>query len=478
MEMKGLAVIIRRLMPMVTAIGVVLIGGWCMLATAPGHIPDIWSHIYRIAGIVNGDVMVRPVDSVSYLHGGTGNVGGHVDWEWIEYSQQHYDGYDPTVVRSDSIKVFDESGADVPYNNTATNSPVAYLPQLVVFGVGKMQGFPADVTYHLAELLMLLIYAGCAAASVALLPRWRIIVGLAMLCPLLIRRYAFAISADSLTQALAFLFSCMVFRTLYCKVSNRYCIVVACVSVLLAMCKFIYAPMVALALLIPYMQRGLSGDDAGTASEAETARRLAVWRDPRLWICAAGDALAFLWLAVWMRTTNWFVTTPMIVSYDQMSEKKAELFSGPAGILDMLHAVWIAIVHGKANLDSRADSLVITMFWALWGLVAIVLLAASVARTMSKRRLVFWWCAVVVSTGIMLLTYVALWLQYTPVGAAVVEGMQHRYFFPLVILMLLCGLECLHGLWYRRRVCESGLARTNGSGSVDSRQAETLLVPR
>lgn len=86
-------------MPALTAIGVVLIGGWYMLTTAPGHIPDVWSHIYRMAGILNGDVMARPVDSVSYLHGGTGNVGGHVDWEWIEYSQQHYDGYDPTVVR-------------------------------------------------------------------------------------------------------------------------------------------------------------------------------------------------------------------------------------------------------------------------------------------------------------------------------------------------------------------------------------------
>ena len=164
MEKKGLSVKIRKLMPLVTAIGVVLIGGWYMLTTAPGHIPDVWSHIYRMAGILNGDVMARPVDSVSYLHGGTGNVGGHVDWEWIEYSQQHYDGYDPTVVRPDSIKVSDESGADVPYNNTATNSPVAYLPQLVGFGIGKMAGFSADITYHLAEVLMLLTYAGCAAA--------------------------------------------------------------------------------------------------------------------------------------------------------------------------------------------------------------------------------------------------------------------------------------------------------------------------
>ena len=233
-------------MPALTAIGVVLIGVWYMLTTAPGHVPDIWAHVYRIAGIINGDVTARPVDSVSCLHGGTGNVGGHVDWEWIEYSQQYYwieysqqyyDGYDSAVVRPDSIDVSDDSGADVPYNNTATNSPVAYLPQLVGFGIGKMAGFSVDITYHLAEVLMLLTYTGCAAASVALLPRWRIIVGLVMMCPWLIRYSAFAISADSFTQALAFLFTGMVFRSLYRRVSNAYCVAVACVSVLLAMGK-------------------------------------------------------------------------------------------------------------------------------------------------------------------------------------------------------------------------------------------------
>ena len=273
-------------MPALTAIGVVLIGGWYMLTTVPGHVPDIWAHVYRIAGIINGDVTARPVDSVSCLHGGTGNVGGHVDWEWIEYSQQYYDGYDPAVVRPDSIDVSDDSGADVPYNNTATNSPVAYLPQLVGFGIGKMAGFSADITYHLAEVLMLLTYAGCAAASVALLPRWRIIVGLVMTCPWLIRYSAFAISADSFTQALAFLFTGMVFRSLYRRVSNAYCVAVACVSVLLAMGKFVYMP--------------------------------------------------------------------MIVSYDQMLEKKSAMFSGPAGMMEVMQAVFSAIVHGRANLRWHA----------------------------------------------------------------------------------------------------------------------------
>ena len=35
------------------------------------------------------------------------------------------------------------------------------------------------------------------------------------------------------------------------------------------------------------------------------------------------------------------------------------------------------------------------------------------------------------ATGIILLTYLALWLQYTPADATGVDGMQFRYFLPL-----------------------------------------------
>lgn len=142
---------IRRIMPLVVALGTLLIGGYFMVSTAPGHIPDIWAHVYRIVSITNGDIVARPVDSKSYLHGTTGNVGGYVDWEWIDYSQRYFDGYDPAVVLTDTITVQDASGADVPCNNAAINFPVAYLPQLIGFLIGKWCGFSPDVTYYLAS---------------------------------------------------------------------------------------------------------------------------------------------------------------------------------------------------------------------------------------------------------------------------------------------------------------------------------------
>ena len=42
------------------------------------------------------------------------------------------------------------------------------------------------------------------------------------------------------------------------------------------------------------------------------------------------------------------------------------------------------------------------------------------------------------ATGIILLTYLALWLQYTPADATGVDGVQFRYFLPLSGIFMLC----------------------------------------
>ncbi|PST48190.1 hypothetical protein COO72_09140 [Bifidobacterium callitrichos] len=420
------AQLLRRLMPLLVAIGTLIIGGSFMAITAPGHIPDIWAHVYRVDGILNGDVLARPVTSLSKLHNSNENVGGHVDWEWIDYSHEQDDGYDPNAVLVDTITASDDNGADVPYNNTATNSPIAYLPQLGAFALGKLAGLPAQTTYYLAEAFMLTVYACCTAVAVALLPKWRIFVGLIMLCPLMLFRYSFAISADSMTQALTFLLSCMLFRALYRRASIRYYTTLTVVCLLLAMCKFIYAPLILLTLLIPWIQQR-SGNRTRTMSGT--------------WILAIGDLAAFGCLALWMRTNSWFVTTPMMVSYGEMTRRKHALFTDIPFMRKTIKAICLSAVTGHSNLNSRFDTLVIRCCWFAVLLMSIMLFAATIRHVLRSREVVFWWCTCAMIIGIITLTYLALWLQYTPTDSIMVEGMQHRYFLPMTVLGGLCFAE-------------------------------------
>lgn len=206
----------------VFAILTIMFGGLWMAHTQMNRIPDLWEHVYRVSGITNGDIVARPVTSVSDYHRiAADNYGGKVDWQWISLSDQHRDPFDAGVVQLDSITASDDIGADVPYNNTAVYSPISYLPQIFGFFLGKYLGLGATTTYYLSESIMLLVYTILTTWGIALLPRFRLPMAVLLLSPPVIYHFSFAISADSLTQALIITFSCMLFamanRTPSCK---------------------------------------------------------------------------------------------------------------------------------------------------------------------------------------------------------------------------------------------------------------------
>ena len=75
------------------------------------------------------------------------------------------------------------------------------------------------------------------------------------------------------------------------------------------------------------------------------------------------------------------------------------------------------------------------------------------------------------ATGIILLTYLALWLQYTPASVTGVDGVQFRYFLPLSGIFALCACECVAGL--RRRVGHTSHTTPRSSSAV----SESTAVP-
>ncbi|WP_161522284.1 DUF2142 domain-containing protein [Bifidobacterium xylocopae] len=435
---------IRAFTPLLMAVCSLLAGCFFIATTKPGHTPDVWSHVYRISGMTNGDWLAKPVGSRSFLHNTTGNVGGDVDRAWLDYSWQVFDGYDSSIALPDSISPSDQGKATValPYNNTATNSPVAYLPQLLVFGFGKLAGLSANATFYAAEVAMLLVFTLCLLMSLSVLPRWRIAMGLLLLVPVLAfhMRTAFTISADSMTQAIAPLFLCLVFSSLIQPPTKRRCASTAAVGLLLAMCKFIYAPLVALLLLLPLARK------AGRTAPENGGRDRFV---PAVSIAGVGASAA--WLLAWMKLNGWYATAPMFVSYDAMLAKKHDLLTRPATIAAVLRSIAWSISHGQTNNSSQGGSRALITVWLGLTLLFALLLLATAVRTLGRSELLFCWSSYLLNLLIILLTYLALWLQYTGSGAVGVLGMQLRYFLPLVAGWGLCALTCMQALWDRWR---------------------------
>lgn len=430
---------LRRNLPFIVPLIVLIIGGFFLAMTPPGHVPDAWAHIYRISSITNGDVLAHPVDSQSLLHQSTENVGGQVDKKWIDYSLQHYNGYDTAVVIPETLENTSDKTVEAPFNNTANNSPIAYLPQIITFSLSKLFSISTNATYYLSEVFMLVVYAITMGLSIASIKNYRILTSLILTNPLMLFRYSFAISADSMTLMSACLFTCLIFGALETHPSNRYCYGLALTSFILVLTKFIYAPLALLSVIILIIHRKKPAPKKGSI------------------VLIAVIAFSYLIQLIWMRMNNWFVTTPMIVSYDEMLSKKKYLLSGPSAFADFIQQLLKAIITGQSNLTSRSQTFIILTFWIGIVILLILLIVCTFLHALPKGTLYFWWGSFLLTIFIILLIYSALWLQYTPRGVSGVDGMQFRYFMPLIPLWGLTAFSLVSNLF------ETHMARSKTS---------------
>ena len=147
-----------------------------------------------------------------------------------------------------------------------------------------------------------------------------------------------------------------------------------------------------------------------------------------------------------MKSVGWFVTTPGISSSVQVAEKAALIAKDP---LRVATDIVSAILHAQAN--NAGNSLVMAVVWLLVLIVIAVLALATVKRVLPAARLAFWWFAIAVCLAIIAATYLALWLQYTPIDVPGVNGIQFRYFNPLAPLLAFVALDSFMALRARRR---------------------------
>ncbi|MBT1175662.1 DUF2142 domain-containing protein [Bifidobacterium sp. LC6] len=393
-------------------------GGLWMAHTQMNRIPDLWEHVYRVSGIVNGDIVARPVDSISGYHRDAQyNYGGKVDWQWIELSTQHNDpSFDAGVVNLDSITANDSTGADVPYNNTAVYSPVSYVPQIIGFGVGKALNLNAATTYYLTEGIMLLVYAALTACGIAALQRWRLPTALLLLSPPVIYHFSFAISADSLTQGLIILFSCLLMRAASCPPQWLDYAIIGSIGILIALTKFAFMPLIFIPAALLIVHKSTS-------------------RQERLTV-AASIALSFAAVFAWLKMTAAFVSNPASVSPAEVHARTSGLLHDPR---PAINALWYSFSHLQGHFRSP---LMLLAIWLFFGLVLLAILGNAIVKPRHWRESLFWLIVFIMAMGTILATYLAImWLQGTPSSMSGVYTPQLRYFVPLFPMMLLAGLE-------------------------------------
>lgn len=313
----------------------------------------------------------------------------------------------------------------VSFNYKAAKSgPLPYLPQAVGITLGRVFHMGWAGTMLLGRMGNLLFFAFCMYQALRLMPFGKIILFMVCMLPMT-QELAASMSYDVTLLSLTALFVAVCFRDIYIKESmgKRDVMVLALLLMALVPCKIIYFPIVGLCLLIPREK----------------------FAQKRFYILSM--AAIFFLSAFSLVLNNMGVLSeyaPGGENYigwaDAPGYTVDMLLANPLHTLDVLfHTVrtktgfyWETMI-GKwlGAMNVPLDNLYILGFS---GLLFIASLKREEAGIMTTGKRV--WC-LVLCAGISVLIFLSLFLGWTPVGATYVQGIQGRYFLPILPLFLL-----------------------------------------
>jgi uncharacterized membrane protein len=310
------------------------------------------------------------------------------------------------------------------FPNAAGYPPTLYLPQAIGMAMARLLGLPALGAFYAGRLLNALTALGLLAAALRIMPFGRYVVLAVAALPTTAYQAA-SLSPDATINAGAFLALALTLRVGRQVANGSSLIALPAVSVLLGLAKGVYVPVLVAGLRWPFERRNASLILASTAVAVIAFIG---------WMKVAGGAQAAYIVS---RKTGLLVQTAPLTS------QLAVILNDPAGFSRILLSsiterapVYALQVVGRFGWN--AILLPLFAYPLAFLMLGFALWSSDAHRIPAARRL--WWLALAV--GGELLIEIALFLTGTPSGADYVQGVQGRYFLPLLPL---AGLALLPG---------------------------------
>lgn len=306
------------------------------------------------------------------------------------------------------------------FSNTAVNSPVAYVPQLIGFGIGRLFTNSAYWLIVCMRIGGILAYAGICFLAISLIPWGKWLLALPLMLPGALLTYS-AVSADVMTTAcVALLFALAMRALLLGRLSRGQWVLFCCSAVLVACLKTTYAPVLAL-LFLPMINPRLRNKKTVIVSFSTAAVSGALLLGWYFCVHAINTG------AMYFETIHPQAQMKMIVHHPLQSFLRllceAPLAHNPF-FLDLS-------VYGR-RLHYGPQTLVIVAF------IAACLYEAQRWRKSLYHfnELVTGLCLVALAVMCAVLVAVAMWMQFTASGQPRIVGVQDRYYVPLLPLTL------------------------------------------
>lgn len=314
--------------------------------------------------------------------------------------------------RGDYILVEDDFVIPMPF--------WTYLPQAVGISLGRICNCNGTVTILLGRLFSLFFFTGVTCFSMKIIPFGKNILFAVSLLPMTLELTA-SYSYDSMIIALAFLFIALLCRLIFAKESLaiRDILFPAVVISLLAPLKYVYIPLVILSLLLPgerYKAKREKWISISILFGSITVVLLSLRGGQQIYI-PSFDAPEYRTVAYCLRN----VKEVICVYWNTLVQKTPYYISTMVG----MSLGWLEI---HMPLEVFALS-ILNLFMST---IQTDLQSRICIR--NRHYFVFSICFF----SVFFLTLTAMLLAWTPVSSMCIEGVQGRYFLPVLPLFMLC----------------------------------------
>lgn len=394
-----------------------VIGIYCLAAVPESRTPDEFSHFARSYEIAHGRLiseMNEETDSIMMKAGGTLPGNMRAQEKLFRGRTTVYDILDSVDERLDK-----ENPQFYGYANTALYAPTSYL----------FQAFGIRIASWLTDRVIVLLYAGRFMnwAAIGFLLFWSIrkipvgktALAFTALLPMNIQQFN-SLSADGFAFAMTAVFlSCVLsFRAQEGVLRKRQTALLYVITVLICLCKVVYAPVCLLLFLIPWRRFG-------------SKRRYAVH------VVGLG-AVSIAAALGWFMTASSFLVEiqPGVNSAAQISF----ILTHPLQYARTLFNTWsdsfFSYFLEAAGQKLGALDIPLGEFLPLSAL-AVLVLTGGYADDGEAPDTLIRYLMLAVAALVILLTFTSLYIQWTPYRCDTVRGVQGRYFLPVIPLLIL-----------------------------------------
>lgn len=302
------------------------------------------------------------------------------------------------------------------FPNTSLYSFASYLPQIIGIWLGRLLNLPTYVTAYLGRISNFIIWIFLIYNAIKLIPFCKKIIFFIALLPISLQE-GISLSPDAITFALSvFLFSYVIniiHRKGNLKKFDYALISLTCI--LLALCKIVYLPLCLLIILIPFKRFGSK---------------------KKKWIFIGSLASFVVFVSLlWLSCANEFL---QFARFDSELQKEF-ILSHPFNYLMVIMRT--AVYKGGEIVDGlfsyRLESFNIEMPYLTYygNMIAFSILCykESLSKSSCPKNMKLMIIFIVFSVFILINT--SLYIQWTSPQAGMIDGIQGRYFLPIIFMI-------------------------------------------